>query len=378
MARIFSMCLALSSIAWQYQETTGQQVLPLGIFSFFGQTARQSPAPTLLTAAPSSSAQADTPALTRKLVDVGSPADVTFEMSCAGSTSRAALSCHCAGIGHRCADSASICNANGKCICDPSLSYQDGSKCVRYPTTTATTTTTCPSAITCPSTTSCPVCSATTPACPTTPTCPTVPTTTSSTTTTTMTTTTTTPLDTRCATSGILSGGGKCGGCVQLTLATTTTLQLDAGLRSGSHHHKWERIFLLHWHSLPCRSTHNISSCQQRGGSPHRQSEFRQCDLYRFGSPRNSIAHGYYPNECQIQTKFPKYRAAWRTPSALCSVITINQSASFARHTAAGRSTHTWKIFCVLQLHFVKARCSRLHTKSWSDILEVFQNSGFL
>ncbi|XP_055356240.1 integumentary mucin C.1-like isoform X2 [Paramacrobiotus metropolitanus] len=232
MARIFSMCLALSSIAWQYQETTGQQVLPLGIFSFFGQTARQSPAPTLLTAAPSSSAQADTPALTRKLVDVGSPADVTFEMSCAGSTSRAALSCHCAGIGHRCADSASICNANGKCICDPSLSYQDGSKCVRYPTTTATTTTTCPSAITCPSTTSCPVCSATTPACPTTPTCPTVPTTTSSTTTTTMTTTTTTPLDTRCATSGILSGGGKCGGCVQLTLATTTTLQLDAGSTS--------------------------------------------------------------------------------------------------------------------------------------------------
>ncbi|XP_055332419.1 uncharacterized protein LOC129584303 isoform X1 [Paramacrobiotus metropolitanus] len=143
-------------------------------------------------------------------------------MACAGPTSKAMMNCPFAGIGQRCADSASVCSANRKCICDPTLGSLDstGTKCVRYTTTTTTTLAPCPTCVTCPVLT-CPTTSATS--------------TNSATSTTSASTTTATPTtmapSTQCFTAGTVvdtvSGAqfSLCGACIMLT-STPTTLNI--------------------------------------------------------------------------------------------------------------------------------------------------------
>ncbi|XP_055342323.1 integumentary mucin C.1-like [Paramacrobiotus metropolitanus] len=207
--------------------------LPLGRFIWLNQATIPSPVSTP-TSAPAS--QVENPALTRKLVDNGSPSDVAFEAACAGMTSKAALRCPCSGVGQRCADPVSVCSATKKCICDSALGFSDstGTKCVRYTTLAPVTYPPCPSvtcpACTCPATigpttasTACPTITcptATTTACPT---LSTTPTTTTTTTTPTTTTTAATVQDQRCETNGIYQNGFispqelagmACGGCI--------------------------------------------------------------------------------------------------------------------------------------------------------------------
>ncbi|XP_055344570.1 uncharacterized protein LOC129592536 isoform X1 [Paramacrobiotus metropolitanus] len=224
-----------------------QPALPLGKFIYLPNNF-----PIILPPAPAalSTIPVDIPGLSRKLADNGAPADVAFEMSCAGARSNAKLNCPCSGVGQPCADPLSVCSSTKKCICDSSVGFPDstGTKCQAYATYAPPCATKCP---VCPPVTTCPVttcptttCPATT--CPTTklttspttcPACPTTTTTTtmSTTTTTTPTTTTTTttaPPSPKCAAAGVTRSPAvafppnsvitPCGKCIFLDAASTS------------------------------------------------------------------------------------------------------------------------------------------------------------
>ncbi|XP_055339243.1 mucin-5AC-like [Paramacrobiotus metropolitanus] len=206
--------------------TLSQLVAPLGRYTWLDRNSLPSVLPTTQVSVIHD--QVQEPALSRKNADNGSPADVAFEMSCAGLTSAAALHCPCAGIGQRCADQTSICNADHKCVCDSALGYQDaaGKHCIRYPTTTPFTYPTCPVCPACPTVT-CPTCPTTTTA-----TCPTTATTTTTTMTTTTkpTTTTTAPAFPACSAAGATYDGINtvaCGDCFFITDVKTITIMAD-------------------------------------------------------------------------------------------------------------------------------------------------------